>query len=63
MQVSETRTTRTTTRTKTRTTARTTTKTRTTMTTGDDDDGDIEVVGGVVTCTSPVPRVSLGTIL
>ena len=34
------------------------------MTTGDDDDGDIEVVGGVVTCTSPVPRVSLvGTIL
>ena len=33
------------------------------MTTGDDDDGDIEVVGGVVTFTSPVPRVSLGTIL
>jgi hypothetical protein len=31
------------------------------MTTGDDDDGDIEVVGGVVTL--PVPRVSLGTIL
>ena len=31
------------------------------MTTGDDDDGDIEVVGGVVAL--PVPRVSLGTIL
>ena len=31
------------------------------MATGDDDDGDIEVVGGVVSL--PVPRVSLGTIL
>ena len=34
------------------------------MTTGDDDDdGDIEGVGDVVTCTSPVPLVSLGTII
>jgi hypothetical protein len=34
------------------------------MTTGDDDDdGDIEGVGDVVTCTSPVPLVPLGTII